>query len=85
MKSKSKRDQATGEVTFEHSMHRLEEIVDRLERGEVSLDESLKLFEEGMEISRSCLNKLSAAETRLKSLSKDMNGKFTIIDVEQEE
>jgi exodeoxyribonuclease VII small subunit len=85
MKSKGKRDQATGDATFEHSMHRLEEIVDRLERGEVSLDESLKLFEEGMEISKSCLSKLSAAETRLKSLSKDMNGKFSIIDIEQEE
>ena len=45
---------AKKELTFEEAMNRLEEIVDALEGGDYSLDESLKLFEEGVKLVKSC-------------------------------
>lgn len=55
-------------LTFENAMKRLEEIATSLENSELSLDESLKAFEEGMELSRFCSTKLAEAEKKLKIL-----------------
>ena len=49
-------------ATFEGSMQRLEQIVRRLERGDASLEESLKLFQEGTELVRSCGKLLDEAQ-----------------------
>ncbi len=68
--TKSKSSTSGGKVSFEDSLKRLEEIVQKLEEGELSLDESLKLFEEGIEISRACTKKLSDAEKKVEKLIK---------------
>ena len=48
--------------TFEESLKKLETIVDRLEKGDLALEESLKLFEEGVGLSAACKSELDAAE-----------------------
>ena len=55
-------------MDFEKNLGRLEEIVHKLEDGELALEESLKLFEEGVKISRQCNEKLTEAEKRVKLL-----------------
>ena len=56
---------------FERALKRLEEIVKVLEKGEGSLEESLKLFEEGVEMSRICSERLTAAKKRLQQLVRE--------------
>ena len=56
---------------FETALERLEEIVKKMEAGEMTLDESLKAFEEGMELSRFCMNKLDEAERKVEKLLKE--------------
>ena len=60
---------------FEECIQRLERIVQELEKGEVSLDKSLGLFEEGMQISASCRKELEEAESKVEVLLKQ-NGKL---------
>ncbi len=60
--------------TFESAMKRLEEIVESLEKGDLPLEDSLKVFEEGMELSKFCASKLSEAENKLKRLVKTDDG-----------
>lgn len=55
-------------MTFEQSMQRLEQIVRALERGDVQLDESLKLFQEGTELVRSCSKLLDQAELQVQKV-----------------
>jgi exodeoxyribonuclease VII small subunit len=55
---------------FEDCLKRLEEIVDRLEKGDLALEESLALFEEGMKLSNSCRGELEAAEGKVEILLK---------------
>ena len=59
---------------FESAMNRLEEIAAALEDGDLSLDESLNLFEEGIELARFCAGKLTDAEKKLKLLVKKDEG-----------
>ena len=54
--------------TFEQSMARLEQIVRAMERGDVALEESLKLFREGTELVRSCGKLLDEAELQVKQI-----------------
>jgi exodeoxyribonuclease VII small subunit len=58
---------------FEEAMQRLEEVVARLESEEVSLSESLKLFEEGVKLMRFCHQRLDEVEARVKILVSDEN------------
>jgi exodeoxyribonuclease VII small subunit len=60
--------------TFEEAMKRLEEIVGQLEKGEIPLEETLSLFEEGVKLSRFCREKLDEAEKRVEILLKDEGG-----------
>jgi exodeoxyribonuclease VII small subunit len=60
--------------TFEAALKQLEEIVQRLEKGELSLEESLKLYEEGIELSRLCHGKLEEAEGKIEVLLKNARG-----------
>ena len=57
--------------TFEQSLERLEQITRRLESGELPLEESLRLFEEGMELCEFCNNKLDEAESKVRILLKE--------------
>jgi len=62
------------EPTFEQALAELEQIVQRLERGELPLEESLRLYEEGVRLSRLCHGKLEEAEGRIEVLLKDSRG-----------
>ncbi len=55
-------------MDFERKLKRLEEIVEKMESGDLSLDDSMKLFEEGVKLSRDCQGQLSVAEDRVKIL-----------------
>jgi exodeoxyribonuclease VII small subunit len=68
------------EPTFEQALRRLEEIVEHLEHGETPLDDSMKMYEEGIALSKVCIDKLSQAERRLKKLGKDMKGNFELFE-----
>jgi|ETNmetMinimDraft_26_1059896.scaffolds.fasta_scaffold34512_2 exodeoxyribonuclease VII small subunit len=61
-------------LSFEQALVRLEEIVGQMEAGEVTLDASLSLFEEGTALSRHCTGKLDAAEERIRVLTDDGAG-----------
>ncbi len=60
---------------FEECLQRLEEVVNQLERGEVPLEQALKLFEEGVQLSNSCRKELEEAEGKVEILLKQ-NGKL---------
>lgn len=60
--------------TFEQSMIRLEQIVRAMERGDVALEESLKLFQEGTELVRSCGSLLDQAELQVKKIAVNPDG-----------
>ncbi len=70
--------------TFEESLLRLEELVTKLEQGEVPLEDSIKMYEEGLTLSKACITKLTQAELKLKKLSKDIDGNFQFLDQEAE-
>lgn len=59
---------------FEKSFQQLEKIVHRLEGEELSLDESLRLFEEGIQLSRFCNQKLEEVEKRIELILSDSKG-----------
>ncbi len=59
---------------FEDALNKLEKIVSQLEEGDISLEESLKLFEEGIRLSRLCNQKLDEAEKRVEILIKGEDG-----------
>ena len=61
--------------TFETKLGELESVVERLERGELSLEESVKLFEEGVRLSNSCKKELESAEGRIQVLLDPATGK----------
>ncbi len=61
---------------FETALKKLEDVVKRLEGGELSLDESIKAFEEGVKLAGFCSRKLDEAEQRVELLVKQKNGTF---------
>ncbi|GJL53782.1 MAG: exodeoxyribonuclease 7 small subunit [Nitrospirales bacterium] len=63
---------------FEQALARLETIVTELERGELPLDESLKIFEEGIKLSKTCLKVLDDAERKVEILVQNKDGKKRI-------
>ncbi|MCX7983758.1 MAG: exodeoxyribonuclease VII small subunit [Bacteroidetes bacterium] len=67
--------------SIEETLNRLTEIVETLESGEVSLDEALNLFEEGVHLTRECSQKLRAAELRVQKLVKTLEGEFELMNV----
>ena len=64
------------EIKFEVAMKRLEEIVNELEKGELDIDKSLEIFEEGIKMSRVCSKKLSEAEQKIEKLTRDPKGEL---------
>lgn len=68
-------------MDFEKKLSRLEEIVTKMEGGDLSLEDSLKFFEEGVKLSRECNTQLAQAEQKVKLLlSVDASGKATTED-----
>ena len=70
------------EKKFEVAMQRLEEIVQGLEQGDLPLGDSLKVFEEGMELAKFCSKELEAAEKKVSLLVKESGGKQSEVPFE---
>jgi exodeoxyribonuclease VII small subunit len=64
------------EIKFEKAMDRLEHIVEELEKGELDIDKSLEIFEEGIKMSRVCSKKLNEAEQKIEKLTKNQKGEL---------
>jgi exodeoxyribonuclease VII small subunit len=62
--------------SFEESLKNLETIVDQLEKGDLPLEQSLKLFEEGVGLSAVCKQELDAAEGKVQTLIRQRDGSF---------
>jgi len=62
--------------TFEDALKRLEEVLDSLEHGNLNLEESVKVFEEGVGLVRLCQGRLDEVERRVELLLKDETGRF---------
>ena len=65
-----------GELKFEKAIQRLEKIVDDLEKGELDIDKSLEMFEEGIKMSRICSKKLNEAEAKIEKLTRNQKGEL---------
>lgn len=68
---------------FESKVKRLEEIVGKMESSEVELEESIKLFEEGMSLSKDCQEILDSAEQKVKVLTTSMTGETVLKDFDE--
>ena len=71
-----KKPDGTKKPDFEYSLARLEEIVGKLENANLSLDEAMKLFEEGVQLSRDCQKYLEQAEGKVEILLKKAGGEM---------
>lgn len=71
-------------LTFEEAMNQLEEIVDRLEEGDVPLEEAIEIYKTGMELSKLCHDKLKNVEGQLAQIITEDGSKesFTIAEEE---
>src|SRR5256714_14802539 len=71
--------------SFESQLSALEKIVRELERGDWPLEESLKLFEEGVRLSRECQERLNQAERRIEVLLRDSEGRPVLSAFDEED
>lgn len=78
MNAKATPQKETSEMTFEVAFARLEEILERMNSGTVSLDESLKLYEEADTLITKCNKRLVDAERKIEVLIKNRNGELTL-------
>ena len=65
------RKATTKAINFEKSLKQLETLVDKLEKGDISLEDSLKTFEQGVKLTRECQQALQSAEQKISLLSKE--------------
>lgn len=72
------------EVKFEDALKKLEKIVEDLESGNLSLDEALKKYQDGIELSRICAAKLESAKKKIDILVKNKKGEFQIQPLDEE-
>jgi exodeoxyribonuclease VII small subunit len=70
---------------FEDDLTKLEGVVERLERGDLTLDESVRLFEEGVKLSGACKKELESAEGRIQVLVEGKAGKMQVAEMEVDE
>ena len=70
---------------FEDDLTKLEAVVERLERGDLTLDESVRLFEEGTKLSAACKQELEQAEGRVQVLVEGKAGKMQVAEMELDE
>lgn len=67
---------------FEEQLTALESVVERLERGDLPLEESVKLFEQGLKLSNACKKELEAAEGKIEILVKQSNGEMKTVHMD---
>ncbi|MBE6586242.1 MAG: exodeoxyribonuclease VII small subunit [Ruminococcaceae bacterium] len=86
-KKAAPKSKAKEEITYEAAVARLEEIVRKLEqsREEIGLEESMKLYEEGVSLVRRCYRELEAAEQKVKILQQTPNGDIVAVDFKTDE
>ena len=72
-------------ASFEDQLTKLEAVVERLERGDLTLDESVRLFEEGMKLSAACKKELEQAEGRIQVLIEGKAGKIQLAEMDLDE
>ena len=72
-------------ASFEEQLMALESVVERLEQGELSLEESVRLFEEGMKLSDACKKELEAAEGKIQLLVDRGRGGMKAVDLDMNE
>lgn len=75
----------TPEKSFESSLEELERIVQQLEAGDLPLDRSLELFEQGVRLSRECQKRLDEAERKIEILLKGSDGAYVPMPFEETE
>ena len=68
---------------FERQLKELEAVVEKLERGDITLEESVKLFEEGVKLSEACKKELDGAEGKIQVLMDKRSGAVRDLDVEK--
>ncbi|MBI3399566.1 MAG: exodeoxyribonuclease VII small subunit [Deltaproteobacteria bacterium] len=73
------------EIKFEDALKRLEDIVDTLEKGELLLEKSLKIFEQGVRLSRLCNKMLDRAEKKVEILMRNEKGEMGVKPFEPDE
>lgn len=73
------------EMKFEEAMKELEKIVDELEKGDSSLEESMELFSNGMLLSKICAQKIDEIEKKITILIEDSNGKIAEEELDSED
>ena len=69
------------EISFEASLERLENLVNKMESGNATLEQSLVWFEEGMDLIKLCQVQLNNAEQKVQELVKKTDGKFELKDI----
>jgi exodeoxyribonuclease VII small subunit len=75
--------QETKEVPFETALKKLENIVENLENGDLSLEDALKQYEEGVRMANICTKRLTEAEKKVEVLMKTNPGKFKTVPFEE--
>ena len=73
------------EIAFENALERLETIVQNLENGDLSLEEALKVYEEGVRMADICSKRLTEAEKRVEVLMKTTGGKLKAVPFDEED
>lgn len=81
----SEQDRTHDDKSFEECLRALETVVERIESGELDLEESLATFEEGVGLVQSCNHKLSEVERRIEVLTKDPDGRPRLQEWAEEE
>jgi exodeoxyribonuclease VII small subunit len=74
---------AKKERSFEDAMTELEEVVDRLEQGDVPLEEAISMFQEGMLLSKTCHDKLAAVEKQITQILNE-DGELEVIELQED-
>lgn len=69
-------------MKFEEALKTLEAIVEKLESGNLELEESIRLFEQGVELSLYCQQQLQQAEGKIQRLVKNLNGELELLNLE---
>ncbi|MDD5246179.1 MAG: exodeoxyribonuclease VII small subunit [Candidatus Omnitrophica bacterium] len=73
------------EIKFEDALKKLERIIEDLEKGDLTLDEALKKYQEGVELSRVCAQRLENAKKKIDVLTKNKKGEFDLKPLEEAE
>ena len=82
-KSEEKSGTQPQELSFEEALEQLEEIVSKMESGELALDENMSKFEEGMKLAKFCTDKLGETEKKVEILLKSAEGEEEWEEIEQ--